>query len=78
MEKACRVNSFEATQQLIDEILAVGVRQLVRLYHLVQIARHQLLDQVHLGEAVVGKRFRYIEKGYNVLMVKVAQQFELS
>lgn len=67
------MHCLESSEGLIDEVLAVIVRQLLGSDDSVHICLHQFLDQIHFREAFVISRFLDVEDGDYVFMVEVSQ-----
>ena len=65
-------------QDLIDEILAVIVRQrLWRSYYLVEVGVHELIDKVYISEAGQHGRRQDVPQRNNVLVLYVAEEPDL-
>lgn len=76
------VHGLERTQSLVGEVLAVVVRELLGTDNAMKVSLHELLDEVHLGEGLVGAGLDDVEDADDVLrdiaLLKEAQQLELT
>ena len=73
MEDVGGVHSLEGAESLVDEVLAVVVRKLLCADDAVHVSLHELLDEVHLGEALVVARLLDVQDGNDVFVVEVTQ-----
>lgn len=66
MKDVGRVHRLEASQSLVDEILTVIIRQVLRAYHAMHVSLHELLNEINLGEGVKVGGLLYVQDGYDL------------
>lgn len=78
MQHVGRVHRLEGAQRLVDEVLAVVVRELLCADDAVHVGLHELLDEIDLVKGVVAPGLLDVEDRDDVLVVEVAQQLHLA
>ncbi len=78
MKHVGRVHGLQCAKGLVDEVLAVIIGEILGTDNAVHVGLHELLDEVDLGESLVGSWLLDVEDGDDVLVVEVAEKLHLT
>lgn len=78
MQHIGRVQGFEGSQSLINEVLTVIVAELLRAYDAVEIRFHELLHEVDLLEVGKAGWAQDVQDRDDILVMKMPQELDLA
>ena len=78
VENVGGVHGLQGTESLVNEVLAVIIGQILGTDNAVHVRLHELLNEVDLGEVLVGAWLLDVKDGNDVLVVEVAEELHLA